>query len=434
MRRLRIIKSDFLKASVLAGETPCGMRTFYWPMPGFTRYFAVLVVKYGSIDNKFVPLGGREPIKAPEGIAHFLEHKLFEDRRGDVGERFSVLGSSVNAMTTFDSTTYYFSCTGNFERSLRLLLNFVRKPDFGEAGVEKEKSIIGQEIMMERDNPDWRIFFNMLQAMYVNHPVRIDIAGTPESVAKINRGLLIECHRTFYHPRNMVMVVAGDFSPAKIAAVVESASGGGACVSANIRRIYPDEPLEPGKKSVADRMDVTRPKVLLGFKDRERDYSPEALFRRDIVTAIVLDVLFGRTSRLYNDLYSCGLIDGTFAASHSSYEKGFGYTAMGGDTDKPEALAGAVLGGLKRAARRGLNAREFRRKRKKAIGAFLGTFDSPDNSAMLFAHFHMRGANIFDYFKVMERVTLDDANERLRSHLNEDNCVVSRVLPLASKK
>jgi len=434
MKKLRIIRSDVLRASVHTGETSGGLRAFYWPMAGFARYFALLAVKYGSVDNNFVPRAGRKPIEAPEGIAHFLEHKLFENKKGDVGGQFSALGASSNAMTGFDSTMYFFSCTDNFEKSLRLLLKFVNRPDFGEAGVEREKGIIGQEILMERDNPDWRIFSNMLKAMYVRHPARTDVAGTPESVAKINRDLLMECHRTFYHPSNMVLVAAGAFDPAEIHALVEGASPKENGGRAEIRRIYPDEPPAPGEKSMTERMDVTRPKVLLGFKDREKDYSPEALFRRDIITSIVLDVMFGRTSRLYNGLYSRGLIDGTFAASHSSYEKGIGYTAMGGDTNRPREMVDAIMGGLRRAASRGLDAREFHRKRKKAIGAFLSTFDSPDNSAVLFAHFHMRGANIFDYFKVMERVTLGEANRRMRSLLNEDNCTVSRILPLASKK
>jgi predicted Zn-dependent peptidase len=434
MKKLRIIKSDILRASVLTGETRAGLRTFYWPMAGFTRYFALLAVKYGSVDNSFVPRGGSKPVEEPEGIAHFLEHKLFENKKGDVGEQFSALGAASNAMTGFDSTTYYFSCTENFEKALRLLMRFVSRPDFGEAGVEKEKQVIGQEIMMEHDNADWRIFFNMLQAMYVRHPVRTDIAGTPESVARITRRMLMECHRTFYHPSNMVLVAAGDFDPAHVQAIVEGASAKASDGPADIRRVYPEEPLSPGKKSVTQAMDVTRPKVIIGFKDRERDYSAETLFRRDIVTAIVLDVLLGRTSRLYNDLYSRGLIDGTFAASHSSYEKGFGYTAMGGDTDRPKKLVAALSEGLKRACREGLNAREFRRKRKKAIGAFLSTFDSPDNSAMLFAHFHMRGADIFDYFRVMEQVTVAEAEGRLRSLLNEENRVVSEIRPLASKK
>jgi predicted Zn-dependent peptidase len=434
MKPLRTIKSDILRASVYACELSCGMRAFFWPMPAFTRNFALLEVDYGSIDNKFVPPGNGRPRDVPEGIAHFLEHKLFEDRKGDVGERFSALGASANAMTTFDATMYYFSCTENFDKSLRLLLSFVRNPDFGEAGVEKEKRIIGQEIMMERDNPDWRIFVNMLQAMFLRHPVRIDIAGTMESVARVDRELLVECHRTFYSPRNMVLVAAGDFDAADIAALADEAVGGAKNLPADIKRIYPEEPLPPDKKSVTEKMDVTRPKVLIAFKDRETDYSPQALFRRDIVTAIVLDVVFGRTSRLYNELYAKGLIDGTFAASHSSYAKGFAYSAMGGDADRPRELVEEIMKSLKHVSRAGLNRVEFARKRKKAIGGFLGTFDSPDNSAMLFAHFNMRGANIFDYFKVMERVTLKDADARLRSLLSEENSVVSQILPLGGKK
>jgi predicted Zn-dependent peptidase len=435
---MKIIKSDILKARVYAGRTSGGLRTYLWPMRGFTRYFAVVGVKYGSVDNTFVPPGKGEAVEMPAGIAHFLEHKLFEDRKGGVDGRFSALGASSNAMTGYDSTMYFFSCTENFERSLRLLLGFVGRPDFGEEGVEREKGIIGQEIMMVRDNPDWRIYHNMIEAMYVRHPARIDTAGTVESVGKISRGQLMECHRTFYSPGNMIFVAAGDFDAERIFSLVESATGKNdnkrGLTPLVIERVFPEEPAGLGKKRVSDRMDVTRAKVMLGFKEREGDYSPGALFRRDIITSIALDVVLGRTGRLYNEMYSRGLIDGTFGWSYSSHDEGFGFSVIGGDTERPGELARAVMGGLRRAGRRGLDGREFLRKRKKAIGSFLGTFDSPDSSAMLMAHFQMRGSNIFDYFKVMEGVTLGEANRRLRSHLSEDNCVVSEILPLAGKK
>ena len=433
MKRLKAIKSEMLKSCVYTGELSCGMRAFFWPMPGFTRRFALISVKYGSVDNVFVPPGENRQVEVPEGIAHFLEHKLFEGRKGDVGERFSALGASCNAMTSFTSTTYYFSCTDNFDRCLRLLLGFVRRPDFSPGGVEREKSIIAQEIMMERDNPDWCLFFNMLQAMYARHPARLDIAGTLESVARIDRDLLLECHRTFYHPGNMVLVVAGDIDPDEVAAVADRGGGAAQSHDGNIRRIMPDEPLRPARKSVTHRMPVTRPKVLVGFKEEDTRVARRGLFRRDVLTALVIDTLLGRTSRLYNDLYSRGLIDGTFSASYSSYE-GFGYSAVGGDTDRPQLLVEAIGKGLECARRNGLNAREFRRKKKKAIGGFLGTFDSPESSAMLFAHFHMLGVNVFDYFRVLSRLRLSDADERLRSHLCPKNCVVSTVLPRKGKR
>ncbi|RKY23493.1 MAG: peptidase M16, partial [Planctomycetota bacterium] len=315
MKRLKRMKSKVLKSSVHTGRLDCGLQTFVWPMPGFTRKFGLVSVKYGSVDNEFVPPGESEALRVPEGIAHFLEHKLFEDKKGDVTERFSALGASCNAMTSFTSTTYYFSCTDNFEKSLRLLLGMVRRPDFSPAGIEKEKGIIGQEIMMERDNPDWRVFLNMLCGMYARHPVRVDIAGTADSIARIDRDLLVKCHRTFYHPRNMVLVAAGDMNPDVVVKTAERVFGRTRAGNGDIRRIIPEEPDRPAREKVGDRMAVNRPKLLLGFKEEDTGATSSDLFRKDILTALVLDTLFGRTSDLYNDLYSRGLVDGPFSAS-----------------------------------------------------------------------------------------------------------------------
>ena len=186
-----------------------GLEVYILPKKGFNKTFATFTTKYGSIDNHFVPLGSEEYIKVPDGIAHFLEHKLFEKEDGDVFQQFSKQGASANAFTSFTRTAYLFSSTSNVELNLDTLMDFVQEPYFSEKTVEKEKGIIGQEITMYDDNPDWRLYYGVIQNLYENHPVRIDIAGTVESISHINKDLLYECYGTFYHPSNMLLFVVG---------------------------------------------------------------------------------------------------------------------------------------------------------------------------------------------------------------------------------
>src|SRR3954453_11844038 len=190
-----------------------GLEVFILPKKGFNKTYATFTTKYGSIDNHFMPLEKSEFLKVPDGIAHFLEHKLFEKEDGDVFQQFSKQGASANAFTSFTRTAYLFSSTSNVELNLDTLMDFVQEPYFSEKTVEKEKGIIGQEITMYDDNPDWRLYFGLIQNLYQNHPVKIDIAGTIESISHINKDLLYECYNTFYHPSNMLLFIVGPVDP-----------------------------------------------------------------------------------------------------------------------------------------------------------------------------------------------------------------------------
>lgn len=193
-----------------------GLDVYILPKKGFNKTYATFTTNYGSVDNQFVPLGKTEMKRVPDGIAHFLEHKLFEKEDGDVFQQFSKQGASANAFTTFTRTAYLFSSTDNVEKNLETLIDFVQSPYFSDKTVEKEKGIIGQEIRMYDDNPDWRVYFGAIESMYHNHPVKIDIAGTVESIAQITKELLYECYETFYHPSNMLLFVVGPVDEQKI--------------------------------------------------------------------------------------------------------------------------------------------------------------------------------------------------------------------------
>src|SRR3954467_6569651 len=210
------ISFDQLQEELYHEKLANGLNVYILPKSGFNKSFATFTTNYGSIDNHFVPLGSEEYIKVPDGIAHFLEHKLFEKEDGDVFQQFSRQGASANAFTSFTRTAYLFSSTSDVEKNLETLVDFVQSPYFSEKTVEKEKGIIGQEITMYDDNPDWRLYFGLIQNLYQNHPVKIDIAGTIESISHISKDLLYECYNTFYHPSNMLLFVVGPVDVQKI--------------------------------------------------------------------------------------------------------------------------------------------------------------------------------------------------------------------------
>jgi predicted Zn-dependent peptidase len=202
-----------------------GLKVYILPKQGFNKTFVTFTTKYGSVDNEFVPLGKNEFVRVPDGIAHFLEHKMFEKEDGDVFQQFSRQGASANAFTSFNRTAYLFSSTDQVMKNLETLVDMVQTPYFTEQMVEKEKGIIGQEIMMYNDNPDWRLYYGVIENLYKNHPVKIDIAGTVESIAKITAEQLYECYRTFYHPSNMLLLAVGNVSPEEVISFLKKKPG-----------------------------------------------------------------------------------------------------------------------------------------------------------------------------------------------------------------
>lgn len=256
-----------LKETLYYEKLPNGLEVYILPKQGFNKTFATFTTKYGSMDNTFVPLGKEEMIRVPDGIAHFLEHKLFEKEDHDAFQLFSKQGASANAFTSFTRTAYLFSCTSNVETNLNTLLNFVQEPYFSEQTVEKEKGIIGQEIQMYQDNPDWRLYFGLIDSLFVKHPIKIDIAGTIESISNITKDLLYECYETFYHPSNMLMFVVGAIDPEKTMDLVrENQAKKDYKNQPEIVRSFEEEPEEVNERKMVISMPVQTPKCLVGVK------------------------------------------------------------------------------------------------------------------------------------------------------------------------
>lgn len=407
---------------------PGGLDVYVLPKEGFNKTYAVFTTKYGSIDNQFVPLGKEEMIRVPDGIAHFLEHKLFEKEDGDVFQQFSRQGASANAFTSFTRTAYLFSSTSNVEENLETLVDFVQDPYFTEKTVEKEKGIIGQEINMYDDNPDWRLFFGLIENMYQEHPVRIDIAGTVESISHITKDLLYECYETFYHPSNMLLFVVGPVDPEAIIRQVRENQQ---------KKPYTDQPeivrkevKEPGavfKKEQEIKMNVQSSKCLVGLKSAHPMNTGEALLKHELTINLILECLFGKSSSDYERIYEKGYIDETFSYDYTE-EHGFGFVSVGGDTPEPDKLAEELKQVLFK-AKETITAEKLELARKKKIGNFLKSMNSPEYIANQFTRYAFLETSLFDIVTVLESITLEDVHRVIQEEIEEDRITVCKVVP-----
>ena len=416
-----------LREEIRTARLSCGLQAQVVPKRGVSRKIAIFSTRYGSIDLVFSPGPGLDPAPTPAGIAHFLEHQLFKKQDMDVLMEFGRFGASSNAFTDYNSTTYYFSGTERFEESLDLLVRLVFAPHFTDEGVAKEKLIIEQELKMYDDQPDYRIYKNLMAALYRDHPVRIDIGGSVETIGKIDTPLLASCYRRFYHPSNMGFMACGDLDPDAVFRRLEDALPASRFAPANgsIARAYPPEPVAPARELVRESAVVSRPRVIVGYKDLDLDGS---LLDRELSTSVLLDNLFGPTSAFHSKWYGKGLIDDTFSASHTA-EPEFGFTLIGGETDEPEKLAAEIRREIARASRGRLHKRDVDRARRKRLGRYLRSFDSPDGIGFMVLGFAMKGLDVFDFPRALSRLAPRRLEERLREHLREDRAAVSILEP-----
>jgi predicted Zn-dependent peptidase len=407
-----------------------GLEVYILPKHGFGKTYATFTTKYGSIDNHF-QIPGKERVKVPDGIAHFLEHKMFEKQDGDVFHQFSQYGASANAFTSFDRTAYLFSSTGHVKENLTTLLNFVQEPYFTEETVEKEKGIIGQEIKMYDDDADWRLYFGLIHNMYQEHPIRIDIAGTIPSIAEITKDMLYTCYETFYHPSNMLLFIVGAVDPKEIMQLVEANQATKEYhKQPEIERFFAEEPQDVAVSSTTREMSVATPKVLFGFKDKHVGLNGKSLLQRELTTQLVIDILLGQSSSLYQSLYNSGLINDTFGTVYNC-ESQYGFSVIGGDTPEPQQLVKVTLEGLLKAKRQGISHEDFELNRKKKIGNFLRTLNSLEFIANQFTKYKFNETDLFESIPVLEEITLEDVNKRLQEHVDEQQVSISMVKPHA---
>lgn len=425
---MKTLINDRIKEKILYEELESGLKVYFMPKPGFTKKYAIFSTNYGSIDNSFIPIGEDNPIIVPEGIAHFLEHKLFEEEESNIFDKFSQMGAYVNANTSFNQTNYLFYTTDHFYESLELLVKFVQSPYLTDENVEKEKGIIAQEIKMYEDNPKWRVFFNCLKAMYINHPIKIDIAGTVESINTITKDLLYKSYNTFYNPSNMVLFVVGDLSFDEVIETVKKSEKKFEKSEPIDNRIFPDEPNRVKQNLIEEKMFVSTPLFYLGFKDYQLGLVGEEAIKKDLVTNMILDLLFTPSSIFYNDLYNEGLIDNTFGAYFTG-KKNYGHSLIVGQSEKPEAIQERIKDLINKPAEEVLKIEDFDRLKKKNLGGFLMGFNSVEFIANNFIDLYFDGFNLLDYLEVLEKLEFSDVLKRYKEHFTNDNIVLSIIRP-----
>lgn len=423
------IEHSQLKETIYYEQLSNGLKVYLLPKPGYNKTYATFTTRYGSIDNHFQP-PGKEEIRVPDGIAHFLEHKMFEEPEGDVFNKFSKQGASANAFTSFNRTAYLFSCTENVEKNLQTLIDFVQHPYFTDESVEKEKGIIGQEIRMYDDNPDWRCHFGLIGAMFQNHPVKIDIAGTIESISKIDKETLYTCYHTFYHPSNMLLFVVGPIDPKAIMDQVRQNQADKAYEKQeDIRRIYPEEDEKVAQEKVEAHLSVGVSKCLFGFKENRIGLSGDDLVKQELATEVMLEALFGQGSELYQSLYDEGLIDDHFGYDYT-LEEGYGFSMVGGDTADPDQLLARIREELPSIKETGIPEETVDRIRKKKLGNYLRFYNSPEWIANQFTHYRLNDTDLFNIIPMLEQLKSEEVNKRLQEHIDWDRFAVSLVRPI----
>lgn len=427
--KIQELYNETIKEKIYSAQTTNGLKVFFMPKTGYTKQYAIFSTNYGSVDNTFIPIGSKEPITVPEGIAHFLEHKLFEEPDQNIFDKFSQLGANVNAFTNFNQTSYIFNCTDNFYENLELLIHFVQNPYLTDENVDKEKGIIAQEIRMYEDNPNWRVFFNCLKTMYINHPVKIDIAGTVESIETINKELLTTCYNTFYNPSNMALFIIGDLSFDEIMKTVNKTERTSDTIIEKVEALFPIEPEAVESKIIVEKMETAIPLFYMGFKDYTLGLNGNEQVKKDSITNLILEMLFGQSSQFYNELYEEGLIDTNFGSYYTG-KKTFGHSLIAGQSINPELVFNKIKDLINKPVDEVLKEEDFIRIKKKNLGSFLMGLNSIEFIANNFVDLYFDDFNLLDYLSLVETISFDELKDRFTEHLTVDNLVLSIINPL----
>ena len=401
-----------------------GLTVAVVPRPGFTKKLCYFVTDFGAIHTDFT-LDGKH-WSVPAGIAHYLEHKMFDLPGRDVSAEFAALGAIPNAFTGYDVTAYYFSCTENFRECLDLLLEFVSTPYFTQETVQKEQGIIGQEIDMNRDNPDTQIFEMLMENMYDRHPIRIPILGRRETIAKITPENLTACHNAFYRPDNMLLCVVGDVDPEEVKAIAEKRLGNGDYPPVERVRRW-EEALTCATAYEEKTMDVAMPMFHLGFKCESWEPGEEAT-RRELTAELAAEALFGESSPLYQQLYEAGLIDTSFGGGFETID-GMALFTASGDSNNPKAVTEAILARADQIVREGLDEADFLRMKRSALGRRIRSLDSFDATCYRICAYHFSGFDYFRFPAVYRDIQGADVYSFLKKSITRDNMSLAVILP-----
>ena len=421
---MQMIENAKIKEKLYIEKLENGLTVLIIPKQGVLKKYIIWGTHYGSNDSEFIAPGDAQKTIVPDGVAHFLEHKMFEQENGiNSLDALTMLGVEANAYTTNDHTAYLYSCIDNFYEALDEFMDYVQNPYFTDENVEKEKGIIGQEITMYDDDPDWRVYLNTMKAMYHNSPIKLDITGTIKTISKINKEILYKCYNTFYDPSNMVMAVCGDFKPEELIEeikkrIVRKQPNG------EIKRIYPDEPESIVQKNIEQKMEVSQSLYSIGIKDKVVEQ--EEKVKRHIAIEILFNVMVGKSSKLYQELYSEGLV---YSAPNIDYEFSdkYAHVVLMGQSNKPEEVYNKIIEETKNIKKNGVDIDSFERIKKKIYGSYVIEYNDVEDIARMFMADYFKGINSFDYIEEIENIDINYINQLAKELLDENKIVLSIV-------
>ncbi|MBO7310459.1 MAG: insulinase family protein [Clostridia bacterium] len=422
-------KSDILDEKYQKITLDCGLQILVFPKKMSTVY-ALFGVRYGSVNNSFTDISGEE-ITVPDGIAHFLEHKLFFNEDGsDSFERFSEYGADANAYTSFNKTAYLFSCTDNLDKSLGELLYFVTHPYFTESSVAAEVGIISEEIRMYDDNPSDRCFYGMLEGMYEHHSLRRNICGSESSISKITADTLYKCYSAFYRPDNMVLIVCGDVD-AEHVAMISRQHLPKSFIGSSVKKTNDNdkEKRQAFKGYTEQKMQVAKPLFCIGFKDTDIPTCPKERQKKDAVASILDEMLFSSAGELYDSLFERSIISPSLSYGYTISES-FAYHSISGEADSPSQVLDEVLAYIDRIKAQGLNEDDFQRAKRVMYSETVRLFDSTESISNALFSFACEDAEIFEYAEIIRGITFDDVLATLNESFDRDTVTLSVVKPL----
>ena len=421
---MQIIEDSKVKEKLSLEKVENGLTIMIIPKKGIQKKYIMWGTNYGSNDSKFIVPGETEETEVPKGVAHFLEHKMFEQESGiNSLDTLTALGVDANAYTTNDHTAYLFGCTENFYPALDELMDYVQHPYFTDENVEKEKGIIGQEIMMYDDYPEWKVYLNAMEAMYHEHPVKLDITGTIETISHIDKEILYKCYNTFYNPSNMAMVVCGDFEPEQLLEeikkrLIEKKANG------EIKRIYPVEQEGIVKEKIEQNMDVSQPLFVIGIKDKVADVKERV--RKHIAIEILLNMIIGKSSKLYKKLYDEGLL---FAVPSLDYEfaRGYAHVLITGQSPEPEKVYEKFKKAVEEMKASAIDKKEFNRIKKRIYGEYVKEYNDVEDIARMFLADYFKEINSFDYLEEISTINEQYVEQILKQVFDDKKMVISVI-------
>ena len=419
---MNIIENDKVKEKLYVEKLENGMTVMILPKKNARKKYIICGPNFGSIDNEFIIPGNTESTKLPDGVAHFLEHKMFEQESGiNSLDTLTSIGVNANAYTTNDHTAYLYEATDNFYEALDEYMDYIQNPYYTDENVEKEKGIIGQEINMYEDYPEWQVYLNALKCMYKEMPIRLDIAGSIESISGITKEMLYDCYNNFYTPSNMAMCICGDFEPEEILEEIKKRI----TIKENKespKRIYPEEPDEINEKEKKVKMELSNPIFAVGFKDKVE----ENMVKKHIALQIILSTLFGKSSKVYKELTDKNILLGTLDGEYA-FSKEYAFVLITGTSRQPQKVIDRINEEIQNAIKNGLNAEDFERNKKMIYGNYITDYNSVEETAKMFLADYFKGINSFDYLEEYGNVTKEYAESILKEVLDLNKEVVSIV-------